>query len=322
MQSTTPGFLVQLGAIFYLIFPLYVLILVGYILKKSRLVGADQQLDFSRLNFYGAAPAIIFFEISKSDVNTLFTNPVLLILALGVTAASLLLYLMGWVMRLTPAQQGVFVQGSFRSNMFYIGIPVCDLVFGGQSLGFAFIVLALILPLYNFLSVLALSLPHQSSALNRSDVRQIATNILKNPLIISVLLGIAVQLFQVQVPSFLTKSLEMLGKISLPLALVEVGSSLRLGSVSRLLLVSWLGVLMKLVLVPLGYLVFLLLFGAEGSELKTMIVLMAAPTAMMSYIMAKNMKGDETMATHLVVVTTFFSMVTLPLWVWALDKFV
>lgn len=321
MTGQAPGFLFQLATIFYLILPLYMLILVGYTLRKSGLVVGSQREAFSRLNFYGAAPAIIFFKVSTSDLSALWTSSLLLHLVIALFLFTTALYILGRMLNLEPSKQGVFVQGSFRSNMFYIGIPVSDLVFGSGTLGFAFIVLAVMMPLYNLISVVALSLPHQESGLDRKKIWNLSKNIFSNPLILSAVIGILVKLLEVPVPEFIMKSTAMLGKISLPLALVEVGNSLSLSSIRRVSPLSWLALSMKLIFVPLAYLLFLYNLGNSGPELKTVIILMAAPTAMLSFIMAKNMQGDETMATHLVVVSSFLSMLSLPLWVYFLNLF-
>ena len=97
-----------------------------------------------------------------------------------------------------------------------------------------------------------------------------------------------------------------------------MGASFTFASVREhrhLLTVCLLG---KLVLLPAVWLVVGALLGFKGAQLCALMIIFAAPTALTSFPMAKEMGGNSALAGEIVVFTSAFSMLTTFLWIWLL----
>ena len=213
------------------------------------------------------------------------------------------------------AAAGTFVQGGFRGNLAFVGLPIIwslpdSPLAGGLSVRTAAIVtVAPMIVLYNTAGVVVLLLSQHTLSwrMVRPFVQQLATT----PPLLATLAGMGFAFAGWALPPAIDKTFTALGEMALPLGLLGVGGSLvtvKLGTHWRWPLGA--AILKTMIAPALGWLVGRAL-GLGGLELKMVMILLACPTAIVSYTVALELKGDEAIASGTIVLSVLTSLVSL-----------
>ena len=291
--------------------PIFLLIFIGVILRRTAVIGKEFISTSSKVVFKFALPAMIFNKMSKIEGIPDGLAGVLLLFV----SITLIFYGLLWLFacKLPVAVHGSFVQGAFRGNIAIIGLAVIENAFGQQALQVGVVVLMVMMPLYNLLAIIVLG--RSSSVSGSNPLGQVALNLVKNPLIWAVVVGLPFGLYDVPIPSVIVRTLEYLSRLTMPLALMSIGGSLTLsGLVKRKLL--WMSAsVSKLILLPLVVWAGTLLLGISGPAQAALVLASACPTAVASFAMAEAMGADGELAGEIVSSTTLFSIVSLTFWI-------
>ncbi len=217
--------------------------------------------------------------------------------------------------RIGADRRGVFTQGTHRSNMVFVGLPIVVNAYGEGVVASAAVLIGVMVVVYNFLAVLVLILPHGRKG-SGSRTLWIGTGlkIVRNPLILASGAGILFSASGSALPVCADRTLDLVGRIAMPLALLSVGASLDFGRLRSEVGPAATVCFLKLVAYPALVYAGLYLIGIRGVELEVPVLIMAAPTAVVSYIMAQEMKGDEQLAAAIVIGTTIASLFTISAW--------
>ncbi len=303
----------QLLEIAEIVLPVFLVIGLGYALRAARFVDPGTNAHLTRLVFYVAAPALLFRSVALTPLGEAVRLDVIGVIA-GITAGMVLLVYLGGA-RMAPSRRGVFTQGAHRSNMVFVGLPVVVNACGESVLGPAAVLIGFMVVVYNFLAVVVLVLPHRAAGEGAWRAwGKAGLEILRNPLILACVAGLLLSGVQVELPVVADRSLELVGRIAMPLALLSVGAGLDLGRLRSELGPAALVSLLKLVVYPGLVCAGLVLLGTTGDDLRFPVLIMAAPTAVVSFIMAQEMKGDENLAAAIVIGTTLASLLTISAW--------
>ena len=174
------------------------------------------------------------------------------------------------------------------------------------------VVLAPVVVLFNILGVSILLHYGKGKQSAGKSIIPFVLQMVKNPLLMSCVIGIALNLIGVQLPLFLNRSLEALGKASLPLILLSIGASLQVDRIKGAAPPSLIASLIKVVITPAIGFIIAGFFDLSVTEKMIAIFYLACPTAGMSYIMADVMGNDATLAGRIVALSTLLSGITLP----------
>lgn len=297
------------------VLPVFLVIGTGWALAARGFITEGDNAWLSRLVFWVSTPVLLFHSASKTPLSQAL-SPAALGVAFVVTGLFAgLVYLFGF--RAAPARRGVLAQGSFRTNMVFVGLPVIANAFGDKPevMGPMAVLIGFMTPLYNVISVIALTLPHRGQSEARGAWKKPARDIASNPLLLSCAIGILFSGLHFSLPLVLDRSLDLVGKTATPLALLSVGAALDLKKLRADLGPAALIAAFKLILYPAAVFLALYFLGLRGLPLKVPVLLFAAPTAVVSSIMAREMKGDDRLASSLVVGSTLASLLTISAWV-------
>lgn len=302
-------YLQSLGFTANIVAPIFFIVFLGALLRRTGLLTAEFVQVASKLVFVITLPALVFMSISRTDFHAVFNPGQLLYIATGTIITFAILWWMAarWIK--DPRDLGVFIQGAFRSNYGIIGLAVSFNLFGQPGLAQASLLLALVIPLYNVLSILALSLPMQQE--NGTQLRQALIEIVKNPLIIAVLLALPFSYFGFGLPDVVERTGRYFANLTLPLALLTIGASLNMKSLRDTSGEAFWATSSKLIILPLVLTLGALLSGFAGQDLVLMMVLFGCPTAAASFVMAKAMGGNGELAANIILTTTLGSVLTL-----------
>lgn len=306
--------------------PILLLIVLGYVLKKFKFFSPEFLKMANKLCFRVFIPCLLFYNVyCISDLGNFNWGFIAF-----VVIAIVLLFLVGMVIGILSSkdgkQQSVIHQCVFRTNYAIIGIPLAALLAtdSGEAVALAAVVSAFSIPLFNLFAVIALSIYDKDPESNKHvSIKKILLNIIKNPLIIAVVLGLITLLIRNGLTSanidftikdnipFLYKTLEMAKGVASPLALVILGGGFTFAAVSKLKKQIIIGVSARLVVVPIVCLTIAYLLGYRGTEFPALIGLFATPVAVSSVPMASEMNQDDELAGQLVVWTSLLSSLSL-----------
>jgi predicted permease len=301
------------------IIPIFAVILLGWSARMKGLIPPEFFGPANRLVFYVAIPAMVFSAIAKSDFKTRFSPTVL-----GVSLASIAIicgiaWLAATITRVKPGYRGTFVHNSFHGNQGYIGLAVAFYYLGAEGLARASILMGFMMITNNLLAVIVLQI-HAAGGGVRENFWQTARKIVGNPLILSALAGIAFTLAGLRLPSIVDRSLSILAGMALPLALLIIGGSLSFDLLKPRLLPVMCACGFKLILMPAIGLAIFLLLGTGAPDYLPAVILLAAPTATVAYVLARQMQGDADFAGLAISASTLMSALTYAAWLGVMPR--
>ena len=292
-----------------IILPVFLIAAIGYFLKVKAIISDVFVSASSKIVFNVALPVLIFMKISKVDYTRNFQwDQVILVYSVTI-GIYLLAWFIGKVFITDGKKLGSFVQGSLRSNIAIVGFAIIFNMSGDEGLAHGAIILSFLMPLYNVLSVIVLSVTTHSG--NNVKVVDIIKEILKNPLIISIIIAFLFPYLNIELPLVLNRTGDYLTSLTLPLALLSIGGNLDLTSLRETSTYSLFATIIKLLLIPLIVVLAAVQLGYRGIVLGNLFVITGSPTAIVSYIMAKAMGADDKMAGNIIVISTLGAVLTI-----------
>ncbi|MEI3380407.1 MAG: AEC family transporter [Dorea sp.] len=208
---------------FNVIAPVFFLMVLGYLLVNYTSL-ADRQLtkQANAIEFKIFLPCMLFYNVYQSDIGAEIQSRIKLCIwaAGGLIILFILLCLIVPKVVKQENQQGVVIQGIFRSNYVIFGVAVVQNMYGSKSTTTAAILSAILVPMYNFLAVVALSIFGEK---RETDWKKIIMDIIKNPLILSSMLGVVFSLLGIRLPTAVDTTVQDLAKLSTPIAFMILG---------------------------------------------------------------------------------------------------
>ncbi|EFK12410.1 conserved hypothetical protein [delta proteobacterium NaphS2] len=202
----------------------------------------------------------------------------------------------------------------FHGNLGYIGFAVAYYFLGAQGLARASIIASFVILLQNFLAVLVLQVHSNHVRSHFQNLRTLVLSFLANPVIVSAVAGMMVSIFVIPIPPVIARSLDILSSLALPLALLIIGGSISFSFMRSEIRYILLVCVLKLIALPTsGLIIFKLMNLSTGNYLPGMILL-ASPTATVTYVMAREMKGDPNFANAAISLCTILSAGTFIFW--------
>lgn len=295
--------------------PVFLLIAVGAGLQRSGFVSPNFLKEANRVTYYLGLPALIFSQLAASfqrgsGAGSMFAT------IFGATCTVLLLaYFVGWLMRVPGTSAGTFVQGTFRGNLAFVGLPIIyslpdATLGGGMSVRTAALVtVAPMMVFYNVASVVVLLLSQHTLSWRMvlPFLKQVATA----PPLIATVAGMAFALAGWRLPVAVDQAFTALGEMALPLGLLGVGGALVTGGIGAHWPRPLVAALLKTVALPAFGWVIGRMAGLGPVELGAVMILMACPTAVTSYALAVELKGDEELASATIVLSVLTSLAAL-----------
>jgi predicted permease len=181
------------------------------------------------------------------------------------------------------------------------------------------LLLAVITPLYNILSIYALA--RAASEDSKLNGLALLKGVITNPLIVAVSLALPFAYWQITLPEVVMRSIDYLAAMTLPLALICIGGSLSFTALRQTQWLSWVAVIIKLLLLPVAVAILAYLSGFRGVELGCLILMFASPTASASFVMVRAIGGNHTLAANIIALTTLISLFTISIAIYSLKVF-
>ena len=293
------------------VLPMCLVMALGYGTRRLGWIRREEISAINKIAFRIFLPCLLYYNVYCSDLSGSF-DPLLMAYAVGGVLLTFGLSL-GYTLltEKLPERRGVMIQGMFRSNYVIMGIPVATALLGADQLGTVSILIAVVVPLFNMLSVVVLEVFRGQKPKPLHILGQIA----KNPLVIGSVLGILTLAAGIRLPHILEQTIQNISAIASPLQLFLLGAFFQFSGLKtyrrELMTVS----AAKLIVAPGLFLGLGALLGFRGVAFVSLFGVFASPTAVNSFTMAQQMGGDAELAGDIVVTTSAVSIPTMFLWI-------
>lgn len=292
--------------------PVFVLICLGYLLRRGGIPSTEFWNLNDRLVYFLLMPALFFVRVSTADLSGASLGSLATVLYAGFFLALGFGVVSGRVLRRDGVVGSSIMQGAGRFNTF-IALAVAEALYGAEGLQIAVLAASLLVPVVNLsvVSLFAVMVPQQGARPVVSALKGLATN----PLILSILAGIGWNLAGFGTLPVLHETLSILGAAALPIMLLCVGANLKLRGLTAdagPIIASGLG---KLVLFPAVVAAMALAVGLSPMQAQVALIYGALPTGVAAYTLARQLGGDAPLMAAMITVQTLVSFLTMPLWI-------
>ena len=302
-------------------FPIFLVMVIGWFLHQIGMLDEHFVTVANRFNFKVTLPFMLFRDISSVNIREVFDLKFVLFCAIASTVCFWAIWGAAKLFVKDDSIRGAFVQSSCRSSAAVMGLAFISNIYGKSAMGPLMIIGAV--PLYNIYSVIVLTFEAQNEDGTRESgkIKEACVNIIKNPIIISIFLGMAVALAGIQFPTIIDKTINSVAQLATPLALIVIGAGFEgKKALAKIKPTAWAAAI-KLVIQPLIFLPVAAYMGFHGEKMIAILIMLSSPTTPSCFIMAKNMKNDGVLTASVIVTTTLLSAFTLTFWIFLLRRF-
>jgi predicted permease len=292
------------------LFPIFILLLLGWTLKRLGLTHMDFLKTADRLIYYFFFPVMLFWKIGGASFEEGIDWNFCFAALCALLAMFVLSLLVIKLFRISSFQAGSFAQSCYRFNT-YIGVAVILNSLGTEGVRYFGVLIGFAIPLINVFAVTTLIWFSGREVGFSKRVFIAAKALVANPLILGCLAGIGYSRLVGWFPVFINNSLSLISMVTLPLALISIGGSLTFAGVRGNLGLSLFAASLKLLILPgIGWLSFYL-FHVEGLPLKVGLIFFALPASTAIYVLSSQMNSDTKLASSAIVFSTFLSFFSL-----------
>lgn len=292
-------------------------VLIGYLSGKFKLLSEDSSVAFARFAFFIAMPCQLFVSFSNTPINQAININYTAAYAIGVCiTAGYIFFYSRQISHHSLAESALNIMGASQANTAYYALPLFILVFNNPTP----VIPILIFQVMIVTTIVLLMIEHdlKNSIQQRRYIPLNAIKILlKNPIIIGSILGMLVSYFKIQTPTPIHKCLDLLAATAAPLALFALGQSLYLNlrkiskrDLPELSIITTI----KLVILPtIAFIVGNYVFHLERFWLASVVIMSAMPAPKNMFIFAIRYNLDTRKSSAVVAITTLISFVTVNL---------
>lgn len=298
--------------------PIFLMMVVGWILKKINWIDDKSTSVINKLVFKVFLPALLFMDLAKQDFTGIWDSTFVLF-CLVTTIVSIFIALGLSVFDHDKSDRGEFIQASYRSAAATLGIAFMTNIYDNVAMVALMIIGAV--PIYNIVAVLVLSItsPDNNDSSNGKVLwKKTLINVITNPIILSIFVGMLWSLLRLPQPVIFTKSMTYLGNVASPLALIALGATFEFSDLREKLLPIIAVNFNKLFLFCILFLPVAIFMGFRDDKLVAILIMLGSATTSSSFIMAKNMGHKGIISSSAVMTTTLLSSFSLTFWLFIL----
>lgn len=292
--------------------PIFLIVILGWVLRKIGIIHEEFIRQSTKFVFNVTLPILIFLKLATVDFSTIFDGKIIVL----VYSCMFIIFFLSWLLAkifITKGNgRGVFIQGGFWPNNVIIGLALIMNVFGEDAASKMIMILVFLIPLDYMLSVVALTISDRHGDRGKAMLEMIKT-IALNPVIIAAIVAISISAVRVSIPNVLIDTGNYIAAITLPLALISVGGTMKIKHLQNTSFITLGALIMKLLVSPLIASLIGFLIGYTGTDLGIIFIIFACPTAIVSFILADAMTPHGKIAGNIVLTTTLISSITIPI---------
>ena len=296
---------------FNAIFPIMLIMALGYLARCSGVIGAHEVQKMNSAAFKFMMPLMLYYNIYKSDLTGALDPKLLLFAIISFFVVFFSCVFLAKNIKCPQEQRGVIAQGLYRSNFVIIGIPLAqNLLPEGADIGSVVVLVAVIVPLFNVVSVIVL----ESFSGRAPSAKKLVKDIITNPLILGTLAGVITVLLGIKLPEFITSTLKQIASATSPLLLFLLGAYFSFDGLNKCLKTAVLVSIGRLIIVPGIVLAAAIACGFRGAAIAGLLGAFGSANAISSFAMTQQLGGDAELAGNIIILTSAGCIFTLFMW--------
>lgn len=299
------------------VLPMFSLMLVGYILKKANFFDDKTLKQLNYFVFSILISSSLYKSIITSSIQDSLNVKLVVLSIFGLILGLIIGYFLAIKNAKAKNQIPVIWQGIFRGNNALYGLAVIQFLYNVPSLASTSSIVAIIAPIVNIACVIVFSLYNGT----KLEFKSLFISIIKNPMIISIVLGFTTLLLKISLPSFVSTCVSQLASAANPLGLIVLGASFKFEQISDNLKILLKITLYRNIILPIFIITLGVIIGLRGEYLAGLIVIFCVPTALSSYATSASLGGDKDLAAQIVMITTIASVFTVFGFIFTLNLF-
>lgn len=298
--------------IFLKTLPFFALIGLGFQSGRTGFFTPEATAYLTKFVFYFALSAMLFRFSANLSLSEVFDWWFVAAYLWGCGIVYLLATAVALFRRVGLQEAAVEAQCSVIGNTGFLGVPMLVVLMGPDAAGPVLMVLAIDLIVFSSLITILIT-GTRDGRMSAAVLGTVGKGLLKNPMIVSIALGLAFSAASVPIPDVANDFLGLLGAAATPGALFAIGASLAGKSAERMSVAGWLS-FCKLVLHPAAVaLAALVLFPVAPFDAAVMIAASSLPVAGNVYILAQHYGVAPQRVSASILISTAISIVTVSL---------
>ncbi len=287
--------------------PVFLVIILGYFLRYIKMFDEPFLKAADKFNFKVTLPAMLFMDLAVTDFAAVFDLKYVIYCFVVTLLCILGIWGLTKLFIKDKSISGEFVQASYRSSAAVLGMALVVNISGDSGM-IPLMILGAV-PLYNIFSVIILTFEGK----NREEgmIKKAFADILKNPIIISIVLGFLYSMLKLSMPEILETAINNVAKMATPLALICIGAGFEGKKAVKMIKPTLVASTIKLVLQSVVFLPLAVWLGFTGDKLLALMIMLGSPTTPSSYVMARNMGHEGVLTSSVIVMTTILSSFTI-----------
>ncbi len=296
--------------------PVFLLMVLGMVLRRIGWVDEDFALKMNSFVFLVPLPVLVFKDLAEVDFNETWDGK-LVIFCFVVTLLSIGISVLFSLLWKDGALRGEFIQASYRSSAAILGMALVENIYGSAEM--VPIMMIGSVPLYNVMAVVVLTLTRPGEqGLGRETLKKAGKDIVTNPIIIAIVIGLLWSLLKIPMPAIMEKTVDNLAATATPLGLIAMGATFDLKKALEKKGPAITATVLKLVGFCALFLPVAAALGFAGQEMAAILIMLGSATTVSCYVMAQSMGHDGIMTSSTVMLTTILSAFTLTGWLFVL----
>ena len=299
--------------------PVFVMMVFGWFLQKIKILDDHTTQKINQFVFKILLPALLFMDLSTADFKSVWDTKFVLF-CFSATICSILIASAFSLLYSNKSERGEIIQASYRSSAAILGIAFVNNIYGDATMAALMIVGTV--PLYNIIAVIVLYVtsPEKKESSPKKILLKTLKDVIKNPIIIGIAIGLIWSVLEIPQPVILTKSISYLGNMATPLSLIALGASFKIHDAKGKLPITVSITGIKLILFCIIFLPIAIYMGFRGEKLIAILVMLGSATTGSCFVMSRNMGHKGTITACAVMLTTLCSAFTLTMWLFILKS--
>ena len=300
--------------IFLLISPVFLLIILGNILRRIGVPDLSFWEVNDKLCYWVLIPALLFHFISQVNLSSEMLYVYAAIVFAGFVVMFSFTIILGKLLGYSPEVWTSILQGSMRQNAF-IALAIAGSFYGAEGLKIASLFMFIYVPTINIIIIttMVMSLKNVHQKDSKKALSNIFIEISKNPFILAMIAGLLVSFFPLEKMSVLINTTELLGSAALPIMLLTIGAKIKVRDLTLKITPILIANTLKLIILPIVVFFVASYFSLSQTEIVVAVIFASVPTAVMSYTLAQQFGADYQLMRAILSTQVALSFITIPL---------
>ncbi|AYD03275.1 AEC family transporter [Neorhizobium sp. NCHU2750] len=313
-----------MSAVLANVLPVFILIFLGWLIAKSGVLKAETGDALGEFVFKIAVPMLIFDTLATADFQGVSPFRLWTAYFIGVAITWAIGDFIAKRIFRRDAKIAVIagMSGSFANNVF-IGLPLVSHIVGEDGLVALSILLAIHLPIMMIVGTIlmegaAAKVDGTAARSVAAVLKQVGSNLARNPLVIALVLGLIVNISGLSMPGPLRMVIDQIAASASPAALISIGMALTRYSVKGDLNLSASAAVLKLFLLPACVFLSGRMLDLRPDWTAALVLTASVPTGINAWLIAQRFRSGQSLAASVISITTAFGVASVSFWAWLL----